>query len=100
MEQKEFGVEIEIESIYRPCGAGHQVGDCCRIRNVDGALKMEGFDGWCPELVQAVLANCSVLAHGGSLAWEDEQGKVRSACPDGACRVIAAIRRIPQEHQN
>ena len=97
---EEFGVEITVESIFQPCGAGHQVGDRCRIRNVDGALKMEDFDGWCPELVQAVLPASFAMIHGGSMPWEDREGKVRSACPDGACRVIAAIRRIPQAHHS
>lgn len=95
---EEFGVEIMVESIAQPCGGGHQVGDCCRIRNVDGALKMDGFDGWCPELVLAVLPASFTMAHGGKMAWEDGEGRVRSACPDGACRVIATVRRIPQEH--
>jgi uncharacterized repeat protein (TIGR04076 family) len=92
------GVEIKIESIKKPCGAGLKVGDTWRLVNKDGQLIMKGFDGACPEVFGAVFSTCMTLAYSGKLPWEDGEGKVFSACPDPNSQVVVSMKRIPMEN--
>lgn len=91
--KRKSSVLIEVESIAAPCSAGIQVGDKFRISNCDGSVVMEDFDGCCPELFNAVFPIAMTLIHEGEIPWEDAEGKARSVCPDGHCRVQVALSR-------
>lgn len=92
---KQYDVKATIVSIKEPCGAGHEVGDSFCMRRRDGlGLRLEGSDGWCPELIATALSPMGVMAFGGELAWEDEEGKACSACPDPHCCVVVAVERM------
>lgn len=89
----EFNVKIKVESINKPCRAGVKVGDTYYIKNNNGALIMDSFDGCCPELFNTIFPNAMTLAHGGKLPWEDEKGRARSVCPDSVCCVKVVLSR-------
>ncbi len=92
---KKFDVKITVESIAEPCNSGMQVGDTCYCERKGGyGLRMRGTDGWCPELLNSVMPALSAMAFGGSLPWEDADGKALSACPDPHCRVVASVQKI------
>lgn len=96
----ENSILIEVESIAQPCSAGLRVGDRFLVSNCGGSIVLENFDGCCPELFNTVFPIVMPMIHGGSVPWEDDQGRARSVCPDGHCRVQVAVSRLPlKEHE-
>ncbi len=90
-------VKVTVVSIAKPCGSGMQVGDTFYCERKDGlGLRLRQMDGWCPELVLAAQTALSAMAFGGTLPWEDEQGRALSACPDPECRVVIAVERVKE----
>jgi len=75
-----YNVKVSVIEV-KECSAGLKIGDSFRI-NVENGFKMRGCEDWCPEAVHTVIPPCMTMAHGGSMAWEDENGVVTSHCPD------------------
>lgn len=93
--KKKHDVKATVVSIKKKCGSNMQVGDSFSICRKDGyGLTMENAEGWCPELIQTALGPMNTLAFGGTLPWEDEEGRAKSACPDPECCVVVAVERI------
>ncbi len=93
--EKEFDVKATVVSIKAPCGAGMQVGDSFCMRRKNGlGLRVEGAEGWCPEMIMTALPPMNIMAFGGELSWEDEEGRACSACPDPNCAVVVAVERL------
>ena len=94
---KRYGIESRVVSKGGFCLSGMEVGDTCKIRNINGSLQMEGFDGCCPEMFNSALPTYLAMINGGELPDEDENGAVLTACPDPLVLVTFETRRIPME---
>jgi uncharacterized repeat protein (TIGR04076 family) len=84
-------VRVTVESIAGSCSAGLKPGDSFLIRD-EGCMKLEGSDGFCPELLFVTFPTCMAFAAGGDLRWEVD-GAATVACPDPEARVVARIER-------